>query len=138
MKLYKITNNKSNWCYIWSLKQRDFITNELENIDQNGNVAIIYKGEIFLEVKRYLQDEGFKVQRCNNEILVAQERGLPLYLITVDENKGDLSCDKKEANSETDDVFYKVIPVEFNEKAVAELENDFLDTDEIFDDDLPF
>lgn len=43
------------------IKQRDFITNELENIDQNGNVAKIYKGEIFLEVKRYLQDEGFKV-----------------------------------------------------------------------------
>lgn len=92
-------------------QQQDFIIKELENIEQNGNVAKIYMGEIFYEVKSYLKEQGFKIQKCDNEILVAKAGGLPVYLITIDENRSELSKTKTKLGTVTNDDFFEVIKI---------------------------
>ena len=70
--------------------QRDHMKREIKkrisNPETNGNPAFIYVGDIFPEVRAYLDSEGFSAKRCCSAEVIAYTKGLPAYIITPKEN----------------------------------------------------
>lgn len=80
-------------------KQREWLKKHLlETIanQEDGDCTIIYIGQIFPEVIKYFEDEGFIVTPINTERILAQHKGMPTYRFTI----GDIVLSKEELNQD--------------------------------------
>lgn len=76
-------------------RQREFIKKKLDEITtsrEDGNTTYIYIGDVFPEVIKYFENEGFVVTPINNDMMLALHSGLPTYRFTI----GDIELSEEE------------------------------------------
>ena len=69
-------------------RQREHIKNALSSVDsvrKDGNTAYGYAGDLYPEVRKYFEDEGFTITKIESDKLTSMNGGLPTYIFTVGE-----------------------------------------------------
>ena len=65
------------------IRQRDFIKEQLDLTLLNGNAAVSYVGEVFLENFEYFTEEGLTVRKLDSERILAENMGMPIYVFSA-------------------------------------------------------
>ena len=67
---------------------------------EDGNVCISYVGDIYEENIKYLEDEGFYIYREISSAAMAVTRGVPINIITINENRVKLNLTEIEESKQ--------------------------------------
>ena len=70
-------------------KQREYIQKSIFSLASRGvagDPAFIYSGYIYPEVIRYFEEQGFDIKLVKADIVMATNKGKPLYIFTPKDN----------------------------------------------------